>query len=127
MRAVPNSADDGIGAAVLLCTFLLDGTDPLEFEHTGTMVRKPTGDTWSGDAVATGTARFFRVVQSGDTNGTSASDVRAQPREELLARVGVVQTRDVCHVLDQAFCFGREYLQTSAYGGTVYGPSRIVD
>lgn len=76
--AVPNSADGGIGAAVLLCTFLLDGTDPLEFEHTGTMVRKPTGDTWSGDAVATGTASFFRVVQSGDTDGTSTSDKRAQ-------------------------------------------------
>lgn len=75
----PGAADDSIGAATLLCTVKLDGTDGIEFDDsTSGLLVKPTGATWTGDNVATGTATWFRVVQSGDTGAASTSAPRIQ-------------------------------------------------
>ena len=76
--AVPTSADDGLGAAVMLCSVLLDGTDPLVFSHADTTVGKPTGDVWGGINAASGAASFFRLAHAADTGSASTSDVRVQ-------------------------------------------------
>ena len=75
----PATADDSLGAAVLLCTVLLDGTDGIVFnDSTAGILTKPAGATWTGDNVASGTATFFRIVQSADTGAASTSAPRLQ-------------------------------------------------
>lgn len=75
----PATADDSLGAAVLLCTVRLNGTHGIAFDDstTGILV-KPTGAEWTGDNVASGTATFFRIVQSADTGAASTSAPRIQ-------------------------------------------------
>ena len=75
----PATADDSLGAAVLLCTVLLDGTDGIVFnDSTAGILTKPAGATWTGDNVASGTATFFHIVQSADTGAASTSAPRLQ-------------------------------------------------
>lgn len=76
--AVPTSADDSIGSATLLCTVLLDGTDPLTLEADGRNLRKPSAASWTGVPVDSGTATFFRHVQSSDDGSASTTAVRTQ-------------------------------------------------
>ena len=75
----PAAADDSLGAAVLLCTVRLNGAAGIAFDDstTGILV-KPTGAAWTGDNVASGTATFFRIVQSADTGAASTSAPRIQ-------------------------------------------------
>lgn len=87
--AVPNGADDALGAAALLCELKLDGVDPLVLTHSATNVTKPTGADWSGTSAATGVASFFRWVKAGDTGASSTSDVRLQ------GTVGVTNFNDM--------------------------------
>jgi len=73
----PTSADDVING-VLLCTIYSDGTTTgLTFQDsaTGTMPKTST-ETWSGTAVATGTAGWFRFVAVGDTGASSTIEPR---------------------------------------------------
>lgn len=75
----PAAADDSLGAAVLLCTVLLNGTDGVVFsDSTAGILAKPAGATWTGNNVASGTATFFRIVQSADTGAASTSAPRLQ-------------------------------------------------
>ena len=75
----PAAADDSLGAAVLLCTVRLNGTNGITFDDstTGILV-KPTGAAWTGDNVASGTATFFRIVQPADTGAASTTAPRIQ-------------------------------------------------
>ena len=75
----PAAADDSLGAAVLLCTVRLNGTNGIVFDDstTGILV-KPTGAAWTGDNVASGTATFFRIVQPADTGAASTTAPRIQ-------------------------------------------------
>lgn len=75
----PEAADDSMGAAVLLCTVLLGGTDGLVFDDaTPGLLVKPSGATWTGDNVATGTATHFRLVLPDDTGAASTTAPRLQ-------------------------------------------------
>lgn len=77
----PASADDAVGAATLLCTISVDGTGTgVTFEAvpaSGT-ISKDTGEVWTGDVVANGTASFFRMLTTADDNSYSTSAVRMQ-------------------------------------------------
>jgi hypothetical protein len=73
----PTSADDAPGGT-LLCTIYSDGTSTgLTFgdSASGTMA-KSTAETWSGTAVATATAGWFRFSSVGDGGGSSTTDER---------------------------------------------------
>lgn len=73
----PTSADDAPSGS-LLCTFYSDGASAgLEFDDAvaGVLSKKST-ETWSGTAIATGTAGWFRVRQAGDGGGSSTTDCR---------------------------------------------------
>lgn len=75
----PAAADDSLGAALLLCTVKVDGTDGIAFDDTVPgLLTKPAADTWTGYNVASGTATFFRVVQPVDTGAASTSAPRLQ-------------------------------------------------
>jgi len=75
----PESADDGIGAATLLCTANLGGSSGITLDDsTPGLLKIPDGDNWVGSNAATGTATFFRVCQSADTGAASTSAPRIQ-------------------------------------------------
>ena len=75
----PAAADDSIGAAVLLCTVKVDGTDGLVFDDTTPgLLTKPAADDWTGDNVASGTATWFRICLSADAGGASTTAPRIQ-------------------------------------------------
>lgn len=77
--AVPNSPNDSLASAVLLCE-LSNGGDGVTFESTasnGTLV-KSTSEVWNGNNVASGTASFFRFVKAGDSGAASTTAVRVQ-------------------------------------------------
>lgn len=84
--AVPADADAGLGGATLLCT--VTGTPSgIEFEAAATtgVLLKSASQTWSGTNAASGTATFFRIVDSGDGGSASSSLVRLQGTVGLLA------------------------------------------
>lgn len=73
----PTSPDDE-PTGTLLCTFYSDGASAgVEFDDAsaGVMAKKST-ETWSGTAVATGTAGWFRFKQPGDSGSSSTTDCR---------------------------------------------------
>lgn len=75
----PAAADDGIGAAVLLCTVRLNGSTGIVFDATTPgLLTKPSGATWTGNNVASGTATWFRIVQPADTGAASTTAPRIQ-------------------------------------------------
>lgn len=76
--AIPADADAAIGSATLLVT-IKNGASALTWvSPVGGVLTKSTGETWSGTAVATGTAVFGRFVTAADTGAASTTDVRVQ-------------------------------------------------
>lgn len=79
--AVPASADAAIGDAVLLVTFSDNagaGGLNLATAAASGSIAKLSSQTWKGTAAATGTAAFFRYVQTGDTGALSTTAKRIQ-------------------------------------------------
>jgi hypothetical protein len=79
---LPANADDALDSSnTLLVTISDNGTGGgLQFDSTpvsGVLQKSPT-QTWSGTAVASGTATFFRWEMSGDTGGASTTAIRVQ-------------------------------------------------
>lgn len=73
----PTGADSA-PTGTLLCTFYSDGSSAgLEFDDaaTGVLSKKST-ETWSGTAVASGTAGWFRLKQPGDLGTENTTDCR---------------------------------------------------
>jgi len=78
---VPATADDSLGAAVLLTTISDNGTGTgltMAAAASEGVLTKDLTQVWKGTNAATGTASFFRFVQSADTGGLSTSEVRVQ-------------------------------------------------
>ena len=78
----PSSPNDAVDEDnTLLVTITVDSGDTgLGFEaaaDSGTLM-KATDETWSGEVEATGTASFFRFVQSDDTGDASTTAQRVQ-------------------------------------------------
>jgi hypothetical protein len=73
----PTSADDA-PSGTLLCTFYSDGAAlGLEFDDAvAGVISKKSTETWSGTAVATGTAGWFRMRQAGDSGASSTTEPR---------------------------------------------------
>lgn len=80
--AIPATADDALGAAVLICTLTIGGLGAtgLTFASPAVagVIAKTTAESWAGTNVATGTASFFRLAPSGDTGTLSTTAVRVQ-------------------------------------------------
>lgn len=76
--ALPADADAAIGGATLLVT-IKNGASPLTWDNpaAGT-ISKPAGETWSGTAVASGTATFGRFVVASDVGDVNTTAVRLQ-------------------------------------------------
>lgn len=74
----PADANDAIGSATLLVT-IKNGASPLTWSTpSGGIISKPSGETWSGVAVADGVATFGRFVHAADTGAASTTAVRLQ-------------------------------------------------
>lgn len=79
--AAPLTADDAIGAAVLLVTLsLTSGATGLTFATPAVagVLSKTPGETWSGVIATSGTAAFFRWKMTGDTDALSTTALRLQ-------------------------------------------------
>lgn len=75
----PAAADDSIGAAVLLCTVRLNGTNGIELDaSTPGLLMKPVDDDWTGNSVSSGTATWFRICLPADVGGASPTAPRIQ-------------------------------------------------
>lgn len=79
---VPATADDSLGAAVLLLTISESGTATglTMGGAAGGIIPKAPAETWSGLPVATGAASFYRHVAPGDTGAASTTERRVQGR-----------------------------------------------
>jgi hypothetical protein len=86
----PQTADDALGAAVLLVTITGggDGSTPLTFETNAVdgVLSKNSGQVWEGTAVANGTATFCRLAPTADAGGFSTTAVRIQGDAGLAGR-----------------------------------------
>jgi hypothetical protein len=74
----PSSADDAVAGYTLLVTIYSDGASAgLEFDDAvvGVLSKKST-ETWSGTAVASNTAGWFRLSAPGDTGALSTTEER---------------------------------------------------
>lgn len=79
--AEPSSADDSLGAAVLLVTISNnDAGTGINFDSTPTsgVLVKSTSEVWSGTCVANGTASFYRFVALADDGSSSTTAKRMQ-------------------------------------------------
>lgn len=76
--AAPASADDALGAVTLLTTI----TTPtgLHFDPVAVdgILSKAAGEVWSGVNAATGTAKFFRMVNAADPGDADPDAIRVQ-------------------------------------------------
>ena len=86
----PASADDALSSNTLLCVYSKGGTgEGLEMAPpSGGAVSKPSGDTWSATALATGTPTFFRWEDPLDDGTLSTTAVRVQGKVGLLSDNG---------------------------------------
>lgn len=85
----PASANDSIGAAVLLVTITVDGLGgALSFEASAVdgVLTKNSAEVWEGTAVASGTATFCRMLLPADTDASSTTAVRIQGDAGLAGR-----------------------------------------
>ncbi len=73
--AQPASPDDDIGTSVLLATIYSDGAAVgISFDApVAGVVSKAVAETWSGTALATGSAAWFRLHDSTDASPEAAS------------------------------------------------------
>ena len=79
--AVPASADDATGAAVLLSTISNASTATgvtMAAAAVDAAITKTVAEVWSGVNVAAGTASFYRHVAPGDTGVLSTTQARVQ-------------------------------------------------
>lgn len=102
---VPASANDAIGAAVLLCT-IKNGASGVTFAATAVngVLEKNATETWSGTVTTAGTATFYRHVLTGDADNASSTAPRYQGTVALAGAdmnltnpallLGAVQTLD---------------------------------
>jgi len=80
----PDAADDAIGTNgvnTLLVTISVSGSGTgltLEVVAADGAIEKNGSETWSGTALDTGTASFYRHVAPGDTTGLSITEPRFQ-------------------------------------------------
>ena len=82
---VPDDADAALGGATLLCEYtdagaVLAGGTGLDFDTaaaSGALAKAPA-QSWEGEAVASGSATFFRFVQQADDGTLSTTQVRIQ-------------------------------------------------
>jgi hypothetical protein len=78
----PTTADDALGTGNTLLVTISDngGSGGLNFDSTPVngVLQKDSSQTWSGTAVASGTATFFRWEMSGDTGNSSTTAIRVQ-------------------------------------------------
>lgn len=77
----PATADAELGGATLLCELTVngDGITNLNFgSPAAAIISKAAGEVWSGTAVSTGGATFFRAVKTTDTEAASTTDLRIQ-------------------------------------------------
>lgn len=77
----PATADADIGSAVLLCTISVDGTGTgvtMDSTAVAGQVTKNPSEVWIGDILVSGTASFFRMCTSADSNGASSTAIRLQ-------------------------------------------------
>lgn len=86
----PADADASIGSATLLATYSVDDSgDSLVWESpVNGSVSKPAGVVWSGVAVNSGTASFFRYQSSDDDGSASSTNVRIQGKVGLVTDQG---------------------------------------
>lgn len=80
---LPSTADDALvgGTHTLLVQICNNNTTTgLTFAASASngAITKNLSETWSKQAVATGTAAFFRFVAPGDTGGSSTTEARLQ-------------------------------------------------
>lgn len=75
---VPQNAQAGLGAAVLLCTITGPSEEALSLVIDGTTLQKDPDQVWSGEYAASGTVSFYRLVNASDNDGASSSAVRFQ-------------------------------------------------
>lgn len=72
----PSSPDDA-PSGTLLVTIDSNTGDGLHFDDaTGGVLTKKATETWSGTAVASGNAGWFRLVAKGDSGGSSTTEER---------------------------------------------------
>lgn len=76
--AVPSTADDSIGSAVLLGTYKNGGSGITFDAAVNGVISKAAGETWGGTIAATGTPSFFRHVLSSDDGSASSTALRIQ-------------------------------------------------
>lgn len=83
----PASADAALGGATLLATYSKggDGTPLAWAAPAAGSTSKPSGDTWSATAVATGTPTFFRYQLPADDGTASTTAVRIQGKVGLVS------------------------------------------
>jgi hypothetical protein len=78
---IPTEADSSLGSAVLLCTISKDGlgVTGLSLASTAALgTLSKANELWQGINAVTGTASFWRFVKTGDTGGSSTTEVRLQ-------------------------------------------------
>ena len=79
--AIPSGADDGIGAAVLLCTISDNDTGTgltMDGTPSGGVIGKDSTQVWSGTTAANGTASFYRFTTIADDGSASSTVKRVQ-------------------------------------------------
>lgn len=77
----PATADDALGAAVLLCTISVDGTGTgvtMAATASGGQLTKNSSEVWKGTIGTSGTASFFRMETAADAGVLSTTAVRLQ-------------------------------------------------
>ncbi|MBF0555912.1 MAG: hypothetical protein HQK96_15415 [Nitrospirae bacterium] len=69
---------DNVPSGTLLCTLYSDGTSAgLSFDDAvAGVISKAAAETWSGTAVATTTAGWFRLMATGDDGASSTTEER---------------------------------------------------
>ena len=97
--AVPTSADDSVGSAVLLCVLSKNGGGTgVTFEDSPVagVLSKDDAEEWYGEIVESGTASFFRGSAITDAGGSSTTELRIQGTVGLVGADFLV--RDVVFV-----------------------------
>lgn len=70
----PADADTAASGTLLVTISLSGGATGFSWdEPSAGAISKPSGDTWQGTAVATGTAGWFRLYEDGDTPASSST------------------------------------------------------
>jgi hypothetical protein len=73
----PASANDAYSGTKLVTEYSDGASAGLEFDDAASaVISKKATETWSGTAVATGTAGWFRLYAAGDALGSSTVDER---------------------------------------------------